>query len=116
MNQELRNRLNAFIGEILHSHTMKKSATYTPVNNLDNKEADAIIDRDYPLLVEDLRKHAGPETAIVLVKANVCTALEPKLNDAGFKVFNDGVSSRFPGTGNQGKFRTAIRKVLGLKD
>ena len=91
-------------------------ATYTPVNNLDDEEADAIIDRDFPLLVEDLRKHAGVETAIVLVKANVCAALEPKLNVAGFKVLNDGVRIRFPGTGNQRKFRTAIRKVLGRED
>jgi hypothetical protein len=90
-------------------------ATYTPVNRLDDKEADAIIDRDFPLLVEDLLKHAGPETAIVLVKANVSATLGPKLNDVGFKVLNDGVIIRFPGTGNQGKFRAAIRRVLGLK-
>jgi hypothetical protein len=34
-------------------------ATYTPINNLDNAEADAMILRDFHELVEDLRKHAN---------------------------------------------------------
>ena len=34
-------------------------STYTPVNKLKEKEADAIIARDFPELVEDLREHKG---------------------------------------------------------
>lgn len=82
-----------------------------PVNNLEDEEADAIIARDFPELVEDLRKHKGFEAGIVLVKANVCD-LEPKLKDVGFNILNEGVRIPFPGTGNQGKFRTLIRKIL----
>jgi hypothetical protein len=43
-------------------------ATYTPVNRSNRKKRTAIILRDFPLLVEDLRKHGGPEVGIVLVK------------------------------------------------
>ncbi|HVP42093.1 MAG TPA: hypothetical protein VMS96_01600 [Terriglobales bacterium] len=89
-------------------------ATYTPVNDLDDDEADAIILRDFPLLLEDLRAHAGPDTALVLIKANVCELLEPKLKKEDFKVLNNGERIPFPSTGQQTKFRTAIRKVLGL--
>jgi hypothetical protein len=87
-------------------------ATYTPVNALADREADAIIVRDFPDLVDDLRKHNGLLAGIVLVKANVCD-LEPKLKNAGFNVLNGGVKIPFPGTGNQGKFRAAARAALG---
>lgn len=90
-------------------------ATYTPVNNLDDDEADAIIGRDFRDLVEDLSKHATADTGIVLVKANICD-LEPKLKEAGFNILNAGVRIPFPATGNQNKFRSAIRAVLGLKN
>jgi hypothetical protein len=49
------------------------------------------------------------------VKANVCD-LEPKLKTVGFNILNGGVRIPFPGTGNQGKFRTAVRAVLGFKN
>jgi hypothetical protein len=90
-------------------------ATYTRVNKLKDKEADAIIDRDFAELVEDLREHAGPGTAIVLVKANVCALLESKLKDAGFNVLNKGVSIPFPGSGQHTNFRNSVRAVLGRK-
>jgi len=89
-------------------------ATYKPVNDLDDREADAIIASDFPELVEDLGNHAGPESGIVLVKANVFALLASKLQDTGFNVLNKGISIPFPGTGNQRKFRTAVRAVLGL--
>lgn len=89
-------------------------ATYTPVNNLDDNEADAIIKRDFPALVADLSKHATADTGIVLVKANICD-LEPKLKEAGFNILNGGVRIPFPATWHQNKFRSAIRAVLGLK-
>jgi hypothetical protein len=91
------------------------NATYTPVNNLKDKEADSIITRDFPELVDDLRKHAGSATDVVLVKANVCN-LERKLKGVGFNILNGGVRIPFPGTGNQGKFKSAIRAVLGFKN
>lgn len=89
-------------------------ATYTPVNDLDDDEADAIILRDFPLLIQDLRKHAGSKTRIVLVKANVCRILEPKLRQAGFNVLNQAIRIPFPSTGQQNKFRVSVRAVLGL--
>jgi len=89
-------------------------ATYTPVNQLPDSKKEAIILRDFPLLVEALHEYAGPETAIVLVKANVYKLLEPKLRDLGFNVLNQEVMIPFPSSGQQSKFRSAIQKVLGL--
>jgi len=88
-------------------------ATYTPVNRLQDREKQAIILRDFPLLVAELWKYAGHDTGIVLVKANICRLLEPKLQEAGFNVLNRGTVIPFPSTGQQGKFREAVRKVLG---
>lgn len=89
-------------------------STYTPVNKLDDDEADEIIRRDAPLLVEELRKYASPETKIVLVKANVCEILKPILEEAGFSVLNEGISIPFSGWGQRTKFRAAVRQVLGM--
>ena len=90
-------------------------ATYTPVNRLEDEEKEAMILRDFPSLVEDLRKHAKPDTRLVLVKANLCRLLEPTLTAVGFNVHNQGVKIPFPSTGQQGKFRTAIRNVLEIR-
>jgi hypothetical protein len=49
-----------------------------------------------------------------LVKANVCTLLEPILTSYGFPILNRGRSIPFPSTGQQGKFREAVRQVLEL--
>ena len=91
-------------------------ATYTPVNHpdLSPRERDALILADFPLLVEELRKCGDPDTKLVLVKANVCRLLGSKLTDAGFTVLNHGKSIPFPSTGQQRKFRDAVRHVLGL--
>ena len=87
-------------------------STYTPVNALNDKNADDIIERDFDLLVQDITQYAGTGTGIVLVKANVCRLLEPKLVTAGFNILNRGERVPFPGTGQQGNFRSAIRRVL----
>jgi hypothetical protein len=89
-------------------------ATYTPVNRSKGNARDAIILGDFPLLVAELREYAGHQTGIVLVKANVCGLLEPKLRDLGFNVLNQGMLIPFPSSGQQSKFRSAIQKVLGL--
>jgi hypothetical protein len=91
-------------------------ATYKPVNHphLSKKARNALILDDFALLVEELRKHTEPETGVVLVKVNVCELLEQKLIDGGFKVLNHGRKIPFPSTGQQKKFREAVRQVLGL--
>jgi hypothetical protein len=89
-------------------------ATYTPVNKLAEDAADEMIRNDFPRLLADLREHARPETRIVLVKANVCRILEPKLHEVGFNVLNNGTIIPFPDRFHARGFRDAVRQVLGL--
>jgi hypothetical protein len=89
-------------------------ATYKPVNRRQDKARDAIILRDFPLLLAELREYASPETGIVLVKANVCELLEPKLKEAGFNLLNQGVRIPFPDHWHEKRFRETVRKALGL--
>jgi hypothetical protein len=70
---------------------------------------------DFSLLLEELRKCGRPDTKVVLVKANVCRLLDSKLTGHGFAVLNHGRTIPFPSTGQQRKFREAVRQVLGLK-
>ena len=72
-------------------------ATYTPVNNLEDDQADVIIGRDFPLLLEDLRRHAAAETGIVLVKANVCALLESSSKMQGSTLPTGESGFPFPG-------------------
>ena len=90
-------------------------ATYKPVNHahLSNKERNALILADLPTLVEDLRKHADPGTRLILAKANICRLFDTTLTGYGFTVLNRGKTVPFPSTGQQNKFRAAIRQVLG---
>ena len=89
-------------------------ATYEPVNELTNKQRNEIIRRDYPPLVADLRRLAsGRAVPIVLVKANVCRLLEPKLKQSGFEVINDGRLVYFPSSGQQGQFQAQFDAVVG---
>jgi hypothetical protein len=50
-------------------------ATYTPVNHdhLSVQERDKRILNDLPVPLEELREYVGPDTGVVLVKANVGT-------------------------------------------
>jgi hypothetical protein len=89
-------------------------ATYTPVNHLSGRARDAAILDELPLLVEDLIEYVEPGTNVILVKANVCDLLEEKLSRFGFAVLNRGTRIPFPSTGQQNKFRDAVRRVLGL--
>jgi hypothetical protein len=91
-------------------------ATYTPVNHdyLSQRERNQRILDDLPVLVEELRRYVASDTGVVLVKANVCTLLEPVLTAHGFPILNRGRTIPFPSTGQQNRFREAVREVLGL--
>jgi hypothetical protein len=80
-------------------------ATYEPVNALSDAARDEVIARDYPLLHDDLTE-LMPDRSIplVLITANVCRILEPKLAAGGFHVLNGGRVIYFPSTGQQKKF------------
>ena len=52
------------------------------------------------------------EIPLVLIKANVCKLLEPKLNKDGFKVLNKGATVFFPASGNQGFFDKQFREIV----
>lgn len=86
-------------------------ATYQPVNKLKSKERRKIILRDLPELVKDLKKLCnGNQTPIILIKANICRILEPRLIKEGFVVKNNGIVVPFPSNGWQKKFFEEINK------
>ena len=88
-------------------------ATYKPVNTLNDSDRNKVIARDYPLLRGDLESLTPDHlTPLVLIKANVCRTLEPKLVDDGFNVINHGRVIYFPSTGQQGEFRRQFGAVL----
>ena len=93
-------------------------ATYEPVNAMSSSARDRVIERDYPLLLEDLRYlSSDPSLPIVLLKANVCKILDPKLTRDGFNVINRERSIPFPSTGQQTKSKqqfTAILDAAGI--
>lgn len=89
-------------------------ATYTPVNGLSSDGRDAVIEKDLPLLVEELHRYADNDSKVILVKVNVCKLLESRLVDQGFTVLNRGTRIPFPSTGQQNKFRNLVRPMLGL--
>jgi hypothetical protein len=91
-------------------------ATYTPVNHdhFSHQERNKLILADLPNLVDELHGYVGPETGVVLVKANICTLLEPILAAHGFPILNRGRIIPFPSNGQQNRFREAVRHVLGL--
>jgi hypothetical protein len=79
-------------------------ATYEPVNRLTGvKRKDAVLVRDYPLLRDDLADF-DPSIPLVLIKANVCRLLEPRLTAEGFNVLNRGRAIYFPAAGRQKQF------------
>jgi hypothetical protein len=87
--------------------------TYELVNTYDGKRRDEVISRDYEQLREDL-DHLLPDRTIpiVLLKANVCRLLEPRLTRDGFNVLNGGRLVYFPSTGQQRKFREQFGAIL----
>jgi hypothetical protein len=89
-------------------------ATYQPVDGeKNNKKRDEVILRDYPLLKTALEKMlADKSVPIVLIKVNVCDALEPKLKADGFNVINNGIRVSFPSHGRQPDFHRQFGAVL----
>ena len=89
-------------------------ATYTPVNkSFPNKERDAKILEDYPLLLEDLQDLLPSKaTKIMLIKANVCRLLDARLQSDGFNVINRGIVVPFPAFGNQKRFQEVVTDLL----
>lgn len=92
-------------------------ATYQLVDGLSDKKRDAVILRNYPLLRADLTTLLPDKSVpIILVKANVCRLLEPRLTEDGFNVLNQARDVYFPSHGRQREFHEqfgAILKSLG---
>ena len=87
-------------------------ATYEPVN-VDGKDRDRVIARDYHLLRDDLAALLPDRSVpIVLVKENVCRLLERRLTEDGFSVLNHGQVIYFPSTGRQKDFHRQFIRVL----
>jgi hypothetical protein len=87
-------------------------ATYEPVDVLSASHRDEVIGRDYRLLCDDLAAlMADRSVPVVLIKANVCRILEPKLAKDGFRVLNRGRVIHFPsllGTDFQQQFSEVL--------
>jgi hypothetical protein len=88
-------------------------ATYEPLNDgRSESERNKAILRDYPLLVADLLDLTPDRsTPVVLIKANVCKVLEPRLVKDGFRVLNRGIRPPFP-TYQPDKFREDFNRIL----
>jgi hypothetical protein len=90
-------------------------ATYEPVNARIGRDRDLVIDRDYPELCGDLRRLLSARwrtVPLVLIKANVCKLLEPKLKGDGFNVLNNGRIIYFPSNGRQRDFDRLFREIV----
>jgi hypothetical protein len=90
-------------------------ATYEPVNehNRTKRDRDRVIARDYSLLRDDLANLMSDRASpLVLIKANVCRVLEPKLKEDGFNVLNGSSVIYFPSNGRQKEFEQQFRAVL----
>ncbi|WP_257167381.1 hypothetical protein [Bradyrhizobium sp. SRS-191] len=91
-------------------------ATYQQVDKLPQDAAqdrNALIEGDYSLLVADLASLMSDRgVPLILIKANVCRILEPRLTKDGFNVVNAGRLVYFPSTGQQKKFEQQFASVL----
>jgi hypothetical protein len=89
-------------------------ATYEQINDdRSNAARDLAIESDYHLLLDDLKKlSSDPSLPIVLLKANVCRLLEPKLTSDGFNVINRGQPIYFPSNGQQNKSKQQFVSIL----
>ena len=90
-------------------------ATYDPVNAHDERGRDLVIDRDYPELCGDLKRLLATRwngVPLVLIKANVCKLLEPKLKEDWFNVLNKGRIVYFPSNGHQRDFDRQFREIV----
>jgi hypothetical protein len=84
------------------------------VNGLTRRGRDLVIDRDYPELRNDLRQLPADrwsKVPLVLIKANVCRFVEPKLKADGFNVLNKGRNIPFPSHGWTREFDRLFREI-----
>jgi hypothetical protein len=87
-------------------------ATYEPVNTRDSNR-DKVIGDHYGCFVNDLKRLIADRfTPIILIKANVCRILGPKLEAEGFNVLNRGRIVYFPSTGRQREFEQQFAEIL----
>ncbi len=89
-------------------------ATYEPVNAHTGRDRDRVIDRGYPELRDDLRQLLAAHWSsvpVVLIKANVCRLVEPKLKADGFNVLNNSRSLPFPSHGWSREFDRLFREI-----
>jgi len=101
------------IREIQRRGWVLVDATYDPINDRNNRKREKAIIRDYPLLRNDLKSlKLDSKTPIILIKANVCRALEPRLISDGFNVINGGKVVYFPASGRQSEFRRQFRAIF----
>jgi hypothetical protein len=95
-------------------------ATYKPVNirGVSNRKRDAAILADYSVLKADLENLlSNRSTPLILIKANVCRVIGPKLLEDGFNVLNRAITVYFPSSGRQQQFHKqldAVRKATGI--
>jgi hypothetical protein len=90
-------------------------ATYEPVNARDKPGRDLVIARDYQELCGDLKRLLATRwngVPLVLIKANVCKLLEPKLKEDWFNVLNKGRIVYFPSNGHQRDFDRQFREIV----
>ena len=90
-------------------------ATYDPVNAHDKRGRDLVIDRGYPELCSDLTRLLATrwsKVPLVLIKANVCKLLDPRLEKDGFNVLNKGRIVYFPSSGRQRDFDRQFREIV----
>ena len=108
--------MDAGLREFARQGCLLLDETYTPVNHEEpsDRYRNQRIMRDLAVVVDELRQYVGPATRVVLVKANICELLESTLIGQSFPVINRGTRIPFPSNGQQGKFREAVRRVLGL--
>jgi hypothetical protein len=94
-------------------------ATYEPVDELSDSGRKKVIERDFQVLCDDLKRSTPDRTALlILIKANVCRILEPRLVHEGFNVLNRGLIIPFPSTGHQKQFHekfAALRRSVGVQ-
>ena len=101
--------------EFQHRGWVLVDTTYEPVNDpgRKKKDRDAVILRDYPLLLADLEKMLPDKSMpIILMKKNVCRLLERKLTDDGFNVLNKGRAVSFPSHSWQSDFDWQFSAIL----
>lgn len=77
-------------------------------------ERQRLIRENLPRLLERVRRLAGPETKIILIKSNVFDVASQPLRDAGFNVLNKKLLD-YPGHFNQAAYRSKLSEMVKTK-